>query len=250
MFQVKICGITNIEDALAAEAAGADAMGLNFFAGSPRYVTRELAREIVCVVKRPIHFVGVFVNAGVQEMFNTWDHVGFHSFQLHGDESPDDLSELHSWFSDVNEPCTTIQGTKHGWPLPVLQGIHVNAIRAFRYRDSSWKAAADYLQSCQKANAFPCAVLLDAYQPGQYGGTGQVVDWDVVRNERDKLFGLPVILAGGLTPENVAAAITTARPDAVDTASGVEVSPGRKDHGLMTDFVARARAAFERIAVP
>ncbi len=158
--------------------------------------------------------------------------------------------------------------------IPDLPDPPIPVIRAFRCRQGSLTEVNEYLREClaigDEVNTLkenltsppethvdwsalprvllPSAVLLDAYAPGTYGGTGQVVDWNIVRKERDLLMGLPVILAGGLTPENVAEAIATARPDAVDVASGVESSPGKKDPVKVRRFIAEARRAFEAMS--
>ena len=118
-------------------------------------------------------------------------------------------------------------------------------VRAYRCQNGNVSSLSDHLAACQQAGAGPDAVLLDTYDKNTFGGTGQRLDWNMVRKERDKLMGLPLILAGGLTPENVAEAIVTARPDAVDVSSGVESSPGRKDPAKIRAFVAAAKKAFE-----
>lgn len=247
MFQVKICGITRVEDALIAADAGADAIGLNFFAKSPRYVSRETAREIIEAhgkldqAKRP-QVIGVFVNEEPEKLLEAIEDLGLDGVQLHGDEPPEAvamLSGLNSLLSFALDP------TQPGLAI----------IRAFRCRDEGLGPVSEYLCQCESMRpeqaagltTMPHAVLLDAYTPGAYGGTGQVVDWSSVRRDRDLLMGLPVILAGGLTAENVAEAIETARPTAVDTASGVEEVPGRKSEDKIRHFVAAAREAFERI---
>ncbi|MCU0880438.1 MAG: phosphoribosylanthranilate isomerase [Pirellulaceae bacterium] len=199
MFQIKICGITTVEDALLAAEAGADAIGLNFYAQSPRCVSPEGAQEI-----------GRGITSG-------W------GVQLHGDEPP-----------------AAIRDVRHLTKTPV--------VRAFRCRGSNLADVAGYLAECRNLDAMPDAILLDAFAPGSYGGTGHVVDWPVVGSRGEQLFGLPLILAGGLTPDNVAQAIATARPNAVDVASGVESSPGKKDPAKVRAFVAAAKAAFTESA--
>ena len=124
---------------------------------------------------------------------------------------------------------------------------NLHVIRAFRRRDNDLAAVKEYLELCAQHGGLPHAVLLDAHQPGSYGGTGQTLDWTAIRDQRDKLLGLPLILAGGLTPDNVAEAIATARPDAVDVASGVESSPGKKDPAKLRDFIAAAKEAFNKL---
>ncbi len=223
MFRIKICGITNLADALFAVAEGADALGLNFYSPSPRCISVERAHEIASGVRgsalpKPATIVGVFVNETERHLLSVIDAAGLDAWQLHGDE-----------------------------PASLVASLPAMTIRAFRCREQNLSSVSDFLHACQTAGGLPHAVLLDAYAPNAFGGTGQVVDWNVVRNEREKLFGLPVILAGGLTPDNVAAAIRTARPDAVDVASGVESSPGKKDPSKVRDFIAAAKGAFEEI---
>jgi phosphoribosylanthranilate isomerase len=255
MFQVKICGITTPEDALLAAEAGADAIGLNFHEQSPRYVSPSKAREIVAALRKlrpaPPQVVGVFVNNSLEQMWQIAEAADVFAFQLHGDEPPELFAELsltsnvrgNSWMERIIEWL----GDEPRFPV----------IRAFRCQSSSLAAIADYLEQSagliqnvaadlaeQKKFGRYEAVLLDAHQPGSYGGTGQVVDWHMVREQRDKLLGLPIILAGGLTPENVAEAIATAHPDAVDVASGVESTPGKKDPAKVRAFVAAAKQAF------
>ncbi|HUE74287.1 MAG TPA: phosphoribosylanthranilate isomerase [Pirellulaceae bacterium] len=253
MFKIKICGITNPEDALLAAEAGADAIGLNFYEQSPRYVTPERAQAITRGVREKRgdsapRFVGVFVNSSQEEILEIAAVAEIDGIQLHGDELPEQVAELNMLNFNPN-------GWFLNWFMPDL---NILIVRAVRCREPNLLSVSDYLKECAKLSDIgresdkeplaPQAVLLDAYQPGAYGGTGQVVDWNIVRNERDLLMGLPVILAGGLTPENVAEAIATARPDAVDVASGVESSPGKKDPEKVRQFIAEARRAFEALS--
>ena len=214
VFRVKICGITTVEDALLAAAAGADAIGLNFYERSPRYVTTERAKEICDALPAGVAKVGVFVNSLAKGVLATSQRVGLDAIQLHGDEGPEILSALGD--------------------LPI--------IRAFRCKEATLDGVQAFLRLC--GGSVPSAVLLDAHAPGHYGGTGQVLDWEAIHRQRNKLAGLPLILAGGLTPENVADAIRIAQPDAVDTASGVESAPGKKDPAKVRAFVAAAKQAF------
>jgi len=214
-FRVKICGLTRPEDARAAAEAGADAIGLNFYSGSPRCITPEQARAVAAVLPAGVARVGVFVNTLAAEMERIARETPLDYIQLHGDEPPELLAELS---------------------LPVL--------RAFRLREDDWNPIRAYLARCHQLGRRPAGVLVDAFAPGAYGGTGKTVDWAAVAAGREALDGLPLILAGGLTPENVAAAITAARPDGVDTASGVESSPGVKDAYQVRAFVSAATAAW------
>jgi phosphoribosylanthranilate isomerase len=233
MFTLKICGVTTSDDAILVAEAGADAIGLNFYARSPRCIAPHHAAEIVrCLRERytaeRLKIVGVFVNAALEDILRAVDQLQIVqpgespaglAIQLHGDEPPE-------FFAKV---------TRQRPAMPV--------IRAFRCRGADLSAEADYLRQCREHGALPRAALIDVFAPGGYGGTGQCGDWQAVAAGRDQLAGVPVILAGGLTPENVAAAIATARPDGVDVASGVESAPGRKDGAKVAAFIAAARRA-------
>lgn len=219
LFRVKICGIANVQDALMASRAGADAVGLNFFTESPRHVTPARAREIAASLPGHVSKVGVFVNSTAVEVAQVCDEVGLDIVQLHGDEPPAMLGLLA--------------------PRVV--------VRAFRCRESGFQPLIEYVASCRGMGHAPAAVLVDAYQPGSYGGTGAVVDWAAVPELAEDLPGMPIVLAGGLRPENVAEAIRIARPSAVDTASGVESRPGEKDARQVNEFVRNALASFDRL---
>jgi phosphoribosylanthranilate isomerase len=220
MFRVKICGITSIADALAAVDAGADAIGLNFCSASPRACDVATARAIADALPLHVVRVGVFVNAPADEIRRTVAEAGLNLVQLHGDEPP-----------------TLLQQIK---PLAVM--------RAFRVAGGDLAAVDDYLQSCHRLVCLPRMVLVDALCHGQFGGTGQTVDWGAVAAARHHFRGMPLVLAGGLKPTNVAAAIAAVRPWGVDTASGVETAPGRKSAELMRSFVAEAMAALASVA--
>ena len=244
MFQVKICGITRVEDALLAADAGADAIGLNFYPQSSRFVSIEGARAITDALRklpaagRP-EVVGVFVNSDPDWINQACESIPLNAIQCHGDETALDVARLS---------CKSRLRQSAGLPAPQV-------LRAFRCQGSDCNVVQKFLCECQGASAelratvsvLPHAILLDAYAPGVYGGTGQVVDWSAVHRDRPMMMGLPVILAGGLTAENVAEAIETARPDGVDTASGVEDAPGRKSAVKVRCFVAAARAALDRV---
>jgi phosphoribosylanthranilate isomerase len=214
MFRVKICGITSDDDAGLAVSAGADAIGLNFYEKSPRRVTLDLARRIAKALPARICKVGVFVNAPVDRVRHAMATVGLDLAQLHGDETPAQLREL----------------------------VGVPVMKAFRVA-SDLAAIGEYLRHCRGLGWTPRMVLVDACREGQYGGTGATVDWPSVAASRTALAGVPLILAGGLTPDNVAAAIGAVRPWGVDVASGVEVSAGKKSKELVERFVANANAA-------
>ncbi|RMM53152.1 phosphoribosylanthranilate isomerase [Pseudomonas syringae] len=194
----KICGITRIEDALAAADAGADAIGLVFYPKSPRAVTVLQARAIIAALPPFITTVGLFVNASRCELNETLDAVALDMLQFHGDETP--------------EEC---------------DGYHRPYIKALRV-----KAGDDIAGVCRTyRNAR--GVLLDTYVEGVPGGTGETFDWALIPDDLDK----PVILAGGLTSANVAQAIAQVRPYAVDVSGGVEKSKGIKDREKILAFM-------------
>lgn len=217
MFHVKICGITSVDDAQVAIRAGADALGLNFYRKSARSIDVQNARQIGNRVPQGVAKIGVFVNADSDEVSHTFYEAGLDAVQLHGDEPPDYLAALAD--------------------LPI--------IRAFRLGGAGLADVDAYLQQCAKLDASPAMILVDAFSPDAYGGTGNTVDWPRLAADCQQRQLPPLVLAGGLTPENVAEAIQIVRPMAVDVASGVEQRPGRKDPDRVRQFVAAARAAFD-----
>lgn len=221
MFRIKICGITNLADAVAAAEAGADAVGLNFYAGSPRVVGEATALELVHSLPPHVAKIGVFVNEAVDRMSQIADRLALDFIQLHGDEPPRRLAELA--------------------PRRV--------IRAFRPQGDCEPLCA-YISACSQLGFPPSAVLIDAFEQEKYGGSGKTADWGMLREIRVKLGAMPVILAGGLHPENVADAIGRAEPAAVDVASGVEWAPGRKDADRMRQFVRAASNAWLALESP
>ncbi|HET6516532.1 MAG TPA: phosphoribosylanthranilate isomerase [Thermodesulfovibrionales bacterium] len=202
MVKVKICGITNIGDALVAVNYGADALGFVFYKGSPRYISPEEARDIILQLPPFVTTVGVFVDEELDVIERTVKHASLSLVQLHGSE-----------------------------PLEMC-AMAGRAIKAIRVRELS---DLEPLKSCR-----PSAFLLDTYSPEGYGGTGQTFNWDVAVEA--KQFG-HVILAGGLTPDNVEKAIQWVRPYAVDVSSGVEAEKGKKDHRKLRRFIERAKSA-------
>ncbi len=203
--RIKICGITRAEDALEAVRLGADALGFNFWPGSKRFLPPARAREIIRALPPMVTCYGVFVDPSHEEAASAAALSGIQVIQLHGDE-PAAL-------------CRSFQ-------LPVVKGIRVAGPESL--------AALD---------AYPGVrgFLLDAASAG-YGGSGKTFDWALARQAAARA---TVLLAGGLTPANVAEAVRAVRPFAVDVASGVESSPGVKDHALLARFIAAARAAAE-----
>jgi phosphoribosylanthranilate isomerase len=220
MFRIKICGVTNIEDARAAIDSGADALGLNFYAQSKRRINRDTAQQIVAALPKSVSAVGVFVNHPGEQIENITTETRLSHIQLHGDESAQFLNKL---------PAS------------------IKIIRAYRCSASGLAPLASYIEECRALGRAPDAVLIDADAGAAFGGTGHTPDWALIVKQRELLGDTPLILAGGLTPTNVAAAIEAVRPDAVDVASGVEREPGRKDHDLIKRFIAAACEAFARM---
>lgn len=202
--KIKICGITSLNDALGAVEAGADALGFMFYEGSPRRISPQMALKIIRALPPFVSKVGVFVNPEDTLVRGVIDVCGIDTIQFHGDETPDF--------------CRRFQ------PLKI--------IKAFRIKDAS---------SLSPLGSYDTdAWLLDSFVPGKEGGTGATFNWELACQAKDA--GRPIILAGGLSPENVAEAVHEVWPFAVDVSSGVESAPGRKDLPMMRDFVAAVRA--------
>jgi phosphoribosylanthranilate isomerase len=218
MFRIKICGVTNVHDALMAVRHGADALGVNFWEHSPRRVSLETARSIADVVRGSAQLVGVFVNSPAEVIHDTVESVGLNVIQLHGDEDGVFARQLG---------------------LPVVQAVRGDRARAH--------AVLRYLTDAQQANSGLCGFLVDADRPGRPGGTGRRADWAAARQLIDQVPQLPIGLAGGLTPENVARAIRQVQPAAVDVASGVESAPGQKSEARISQFIVAASEAFLRL---
>jgi len=196
--RVKICGITRIEDALAAVNAGADAIGLVFYAQSPRCVTIEQAQKIVAAIPPFVSVVGLFINASKAEIETVLSKVRLDILQFHGDETSSECEQIK---------------------LPYYKAIRV-------------KADTNLLQCAVEFNSAK-ALLLDAHSESAFGGTGQTFDWNLIPKSLTK----PVILAGGLTAENVGSAIKRVQPYAVDVSGGVEKSKGVKDAAKIAAFM-------------
>ena len=204
--RIKVCGITSVEDVRAAVAAGADAIGLVFYAKSPRYVTPEQAAAIARAVGPFVTTVGLFVDAGRAEVEAVLAQVPLQLLQFHGNESAVFCASFQRPFIKA---------------LRMADGVDVAAVEA------------------EFAAAGALGLLLDSYSPAAPGGTGETFGWERIPVERR----LPLILAGGLSPDNVAAAVRYVRPYAVDVSSGVEIAPGRKDSAKITAFVQTVRGA-------
>ena len=204
MVRVKICGLTRAEDVAAAVAAGADALGFNFWRGGPRYIEPHEVASIIPTVPPTILTVSVFVDETAETVRAIAEQTGVRALQLHGTEAPEYLDRLGDFF--------------------IIKALKVSA--AFR---------PEQLRAFRSATLF----LLDGFVAGMHGGTGQSFDWSLA--EQAKAYG-KIILAGGLTPENVTEAVRRVRPWGVDVASGVELQPGVKNARLIREFIQAARA--------
>lgn len=202
--RIKICGLRSPEQALAAVAAGADAIGLNFHGASPRAVELSAAREICAVLPPFVTTVGLFVDAREADIEAVLDALPLQMLQFHGDED---------------------EANCRRWQRPYLKALRM-------------RAGLD-IRAAMAAHGRATGILLDSYRPGVPGGTGEVFDWDRIPQQRPR----PVVLAGGLTASNVAEAIRRVRPWAVDVSGGVEREPGVKDPAAMEAFVRAVRAA-------
>ena len=199
---VKICGITNLDDALMAVEAGADALGFNFYAPSLRYISAEAASEIIKHLPAQVLKVGVFVNESPETLREIAQTTGITALQFHGDESPKYCAAFVDWY----------------------------VIKVLSQKDLNDDSSRDYNVS---------AVMIDAGDKSMRGGTGRVVDWSVAASQRhlvSKLF-----LAGGLSPANIEDAIVAVRPYAVDACSLLEQAPGKKNHELVRAFIRNVR---------
>lgn len=204
MTRIKVCGITNLRDALFAAELGADALGFVFYEKSPRFVTFAEAGNIMDRLPPFVTGVGVFVNAGMDFLARAKEEAGFDLFQLHGDETPEFCSNL---------------GERY--------------IKAVRVRDAeSVSEIGLYDTDC---------FLFDGWSPDAYGGSGKGFSWEIL--DAETLSGRFVVLSGGLDCENVSRAVREVRPHAVDVSSGVEASPGIKDHSKLRRFMEAARNA-------
>lgn len=204
MTKIKICGITNYDDARAAIDFGADALGFVFFRESPRYITPEKAAAITSKLPVFVTTVGVFVDERAEEILKIIEETGIDVVQLHGNEPP--------------ESCLL--------PRRVIKGIRVKSLES--------------LEPLSAYQNIVSAFLLDTYAPDMSGGTGQSFNWEIAIEA--KKFGI-IILAGGLTPENISEAIRRVNPYVVDVSSGVELVKGKKDHQKMKLFIERAKGA-------
>ena len=204
MTYIKICGITNMDDAAAAVAAGADLLGFNFYKPSPRYITPQHAREIVKQLPNSVLKVGVFVNEELADVRTIMRQAGLGAIQLHGDESPEYCRELSSNYYVIKT-------------FAVSDTFDVEAARAYEVE----------------------AIMLDTKHNTLRGGTGRVFDWSVAQRAAGTI--PKIFLAGGLSPENIENAVEIVRPYAVDACSALEDRPGKKNHERMRVFVNTVR---------
>jgi phosphoribosylanthranilate isomerase len=230
LFHVKICGVTTPADARLAAAAGADAVGFNFVAGSPRRIDTAAAREAVAALPAGVLSVGVFAGTPAGEILEIVRSAGLAAVQLHGHLDGDQSAAV-----DPPHRCRDLAG------LPV--------IRAVRLGPDGLAAARAWIVVAGSAGRSPEMVIVDAgvapaAAAGRLGGTGHLVDWEAFA--REPPLAVPAALAGGLSPANVGPAIRATGVLAVDTASGVEIAPGHKDPALLRAFVAAAHEAFDQ----
>jgi len=233
VFHVKICGVTTAADAEMVAAAGADAIGLNFVQGSPRQLDLAHGREVAAAIPAGVLRVGVFAGSPVDDMLQIARALCLDAIQLHG--------HLDGGREPIDPPerCGQLSG------LPVIRAVRLETSRP---GTDALAAARQWIAAAVAAGAAPAMVIVDAAVPigtesGRLGGTGERVDWTALA--RAGSLPVPMAVAGGLTPDNVAEAVRVTGLSAVDTASGVEAAPGRKDQEKVRAFVAAARRGFE-----
>lgn len=207
--RVKICGLTRAEDAKAAQAFGAWALGFIFYPKSKRFIVAATAKTIIATLPATAQPIGVFVNQ-TDEAISIAKDAGLKGIQLHGDETPDDIARVRTAFS--------------GKIIKALRPKSETDLQAI----AGYQGLADY-------------ILLDAAVGNEYGGTGHTGDWSLAQKAAD--FGIPVIVAGGLCPDNIAAAYAQTNPYALDLSSGVEASPGIKDHAKLQALFANIKGS-------
>ncbi|MBT4866833.1 MAG: phosphoribosylanthranilate isomerase [Planctomycetaceae bacterium] len=218
---VKICGIRDRAAATLVAALAPDAIGLNFYAGTIRHVDATIAAQIASSLPSSIEPIGLFVNKKAETIHSVCSRCSLQTIQLHGDELPETIRELADYDASYR------------------------IIRAWNLGPEGLGPLGDYLSRLRELKVRPTACLIDARVEGKHGGTGRIVDWELLGREYDHSEWPPLILAGGLTPENVADAIQAVKPWGVDVASGVESAPGVKDFSLVEQFIQSAREASE-----
>jgi phosphoribosylanthranilate isomerase len=215
---IKICGVTNLDEALSIAALGADAIGLNFYSNTPRCIPVNRAAAITAALPETIEPVGLFVNHPASEIEAICDACGIRTIQLHGDEPPELAAEL----------------------AVDAAGAPRRIIRAFRVGEEGLEGLRRELSRYWELSVTLTGCLVDAHVSGRYGGTGRQAPWELLSREWEPAWP-PLILAGGLTPENVGKAVETVRPWGVDVASGVERAPGCKDLEKVRRLIAAVR---------
>ena len=256
-FRVKICGITNTSDATAAVAAGADAIGLNFYSRSLRSLTAAEARPISLAARqtaerqqKTVVVVGVFVDMDVPAIVETAAGAELDAIQLHGDQSPDMLAMIRKALDErYRHQSTPTQPNPPRWPLIRALRVGGSSAEEIERQMSPWiQAGVDAILLDSPPNPRkhsrdnPPEDIGEASQA--FGGTGHTLAWEPLQTLSRNV---PLILAGGLGPDNIGEAIACAQPDGVDVASGVEGLPGKKQLDLVTAFVQQATLAFERL---
>ncbi len=230
--RVKVCGVTNEADAVQAGLLGADAIGLNFYKGSPRYITPTKAGSLLQQGMFPfVEPIGIFVSFDMRSDLKVVSDLKLRTVQLHEADENSSLTFLSNSF-----------GVRLISAFSVSAKNDLERINHFmeKCEQNAWSLMA---RGEQNAWRLPVAILVDARVPGQLGGTGKTVPWELLADYKGRV---PLILAGGLTPENVGEAVRIVRPYAVDVASGVESSPGHKDPEKMKRFIKNAREAAEK----
>ncbi len=214
---IKVCGIRDLPTAQSVAELGPDAIGLNFFSKSPRFVDLATAKEIAANLPPSVESIGLFVNHELHDVLDTATHCGLKAVQIHGDEPPEFLAQLKA-----EQPSLKV-------------------LRAFRIGSEGCRDVAKYLEECRRLQVCISGCLIDARVDGVYGGTGHTAPWDLIADQYDSARWPHLIVAGGLNPANVAEAISKTLPFGVDVASGVESAPGTKDLSLVQRFIAAAR---------
>lgn len=210
---VKVCGLTTLDNAVDVANLGVDAIGLNFYRNSKRYISPEIAKEIVAALPNNVQPVGLFVNHSIEEVQHIAELTKISTLQFHGDESPEYVSQFKNY----------------------------QIIKAFRVNEANVDSLGDQIESFHTSGIELFGCLIDAHVAGEFGGTGQAAPWDLLTEVYDVERFPPLILAGGLNPENVQDAVNCVHPWGVDTASGVEASPGVKDLELTRKFIELSR---------
>ncbi len=200
MIRFKICGITNYNDAMLAIQVGAYAIGFIFVKKSPRYIVPEKAKKIISLLPPFIQTVGVFVNEDIQKIKEIVEFCGLDLIQFHGDESPN-----------------------------ICKKFMPKSVKAIRVKDESSLYKIERYKSCVRA------ILLDTYKKGYAGGTGEVFNWNLAIKAKD--YGIPIILSGGIGPENIKEALVRIKPFAIDINSKIEIRPGQKSPILIHKFI-------------